>query len=156
MKSLMILFAAAIFLNTYDPSPLKSLSFRQTDSLQADWDKNKDRILDEIAGKENLPADSVFQNLKYMGKMPAKRLLAVMEFGYAKSLGVKCGHCHNTNDFASDEKQSKLIARDMRAMNQKINQDLLKDISWDDEDNHFVNCTTCHRGQKKPALNLGD
>lgn len=122
------------------------------DSLVADRQKHIAEVLATIKGKETLPADSVFKNLKHLNKMPARRVLAIMNIAYSKSLGVSCGHCHNTKDYASDEKTPKKIAREMWTMSRKINDELLKGILELKEP--VVNCTTCHRGQKKPALDI--
>ncbi|MDH3492041.1 MAG: c-type cytochrome [Acidobacteriota bacterium] len=117
------------------------------------------KIRDQIKGKEKLPAGEVFKNVKDFAQMPAERILAVMEFGYAKSLGVDCTHCHTPENWASDEKREKKIAREMRAMANKINGELLGSIkefeSRTGRNRPVVNCTTCHRGAVIPATNLG-
>lgn len=77
-----------------------------------------------------------------------------MEMGFSRSLGVNCTHCHNLENWPSDEKPQKQIARDMMQMVGKINGELLAKIENLESDNPSVNCTTCHRGQVKPALNL--
>ena len=83
----------------------------------------------------------------------AGRLLAIMNFGYARSLGVNCTHCHNTTKWESDEKPQKQIARDMSSMLGQTNQ-LIKNIKNLKSVDPVVNCTTCHRGAIKPALDL--
>jgi uncharacterized protein (TIGR02246 family) len=107
-----------------------------------------------ISGRENQRADSVFRNLRTMGAMPAGRLLTVMRDGYANSLGVDCTHCHVQGDFASEENNRKQIARDMMAMVGRINRELLPAIPNLRGPQAIVNCSTCHRGQVKPALNV--
>jgi hypothetical protein len=124
------------------------------DSLEKDRAKYIAIVLEKIKGKENLPVDSVFKNIKMFKGIPARRLLAIMNMGYSNSLGVSCGHCHNTDDFASEEKKQKEIARQMAAMNKEINNTLLKNITGLQSDPAVINCTTCHRGQIKPALDL--
>lgn len=123
--------------------------------LQDTFDQAKAlaQLREQIKGRENLPADSVFQHIKMLQKMPAGRLLAIMEFGYAKSLGVTCAHCHNPNAWESEEKPTKQITREMAAMVNTLNTDLLANIK---NLNHkpVVNCTTCHRGQVKPAISM--
>lgn len=109
----------------------------------------------KIAGKENAPSDSVWKNIKILKQMPAGRLLIVMEQGYSKALGVNCLHCHVAGEWDSDRKRPKQVARDMMAMNGKINNELLKEIKNLQSEKPTVNCTTCHRGQIKPALDLG-
>ena len=124
------------------------------DSLEKDRAKYVAIVLDKIKGQENLPADSVFKNIRIFKGIPAKRLLAIMNMGYSNSLGISCGHCHNTNDFASEENEQKDIARQMAAMNKEINNNLLKNITGLQGNPAIINCTTCHRGELKPALDL--
>jgi len=108
----------------------------------------------QIAGKENLPAEQVFKNIQILKGIPAGRLLRIMELGYSRSLGVNCTHCHVVDQWDKDDKPTKPIAREMSKMVQTINNDLLKPIKNLKGPNPVVNCTTCHRGQIKPALNL--
>jgi hypothetical protein len=86
--------------------------------------------------------------------VPAGRLLAIMNVGYGKSLGVSCTHCHTAGDWSRDDKTQKQTARDMGKMVASINADLLGKIPNLKGPNAIVNCTTCHRGQVKPALNI--
>ena len=123
------------------------------DSLDADRAKYTNLVKESIKGKENIRADSVFKNIKML-KVPAGRLLAIMNIGYSRSLGVSCGHCHNTSDFSSEEKAQKEITRQMADMSKKINTELLKNIQGLKSNPAVVNCTTCHRGEIKPALDL--
>ena len=113
-------------------------------------------LMKQIAGKENQPAEHVFKNIQILKGVPAARLLRVMELGYSRSLGVNCAHCHVVDQLDKDDKPTKLIAREMAKMVQTINNDLLKNIKNLKGPNSIVNCTTCHRGQTKPALNLPD
>jgi hypothetical protein len=89
-----------------------------------------------------------------MKDRPAGQFLAVMEFGFARSLGVTCTHCHVPDKWESEEKTQKQTARDMSAMVAKINGELLKGIKNLKSASPTINCTTCHRGQVTPALNL--
>jgi hypothetical protein len=107
-----------------------------------------------IAGQETKPAGEVFKNIQMLKAMPAGRLLRVMELGYAKSLGVNCTHCHVAGAWDKEDKPTKQIARDMAAMVAVINNDQLKKIKNLKGPDPVINCTTCHRGQTKPALNL--
>jgi len=109
-----------------------------------------------IAGKENEPAEKVFKNIQLLKGMPAARLLRVMELGYSKSLGVTCTHCHVPGEWEKEDKPTKQIARDMAGMVSAITTQHLKQIKNLKSENPLVNCTTCHRGQTKPALNLPD
>jgi len=76
--------------------------------------------------------------------------------GYSNSLGVSCGFCHDTQHFDLDTKPTKDITRKMSAMNGTINNQLLKNIAGLQGPDPVVNCTTCHRGAIKPALDLPD
>lgn len=107
-----------------------------------------------IAGQETKPAGEVFKNIQILKGMPAARMLKVMEIGYSKSLGVNCAHCHVIDQWEKDDKPTKQITRDMIKMNGIINNDYLKNIKNLKSENPIVNCTTCHRGQIKPAINL--
>ena len=113
------------------------------------------KLREQIKGKEQLPATEVFKNLQtpFLKSSPAGRVLAVMEMAYTRALGVDCRHCHVVDKWKSDENLNKQIARDMAAMMARINGELLKNIK-NMPQNPTVNCTTCHRGQVKPALNL--
>ena len=124
------------------------------DSLTLERERYVAEVRQQIAGKETLPASQVFKNIKMLTDVPAGRLLAVMNVGYGKSLGVSCTHCHVAGQWDSDEKTQKQTARDMSAMAGRINNELLKNIPNLKGPNAVVNCTTCHRGQVKPALNI--
>ena len=112
------------------------------------------KLKEQIKGKENEPATAVFKNIQTMKNTTAGRLLAVMEMGFARSLGVNCTHCHVPDKWESEEKTQKQTARDMSAMVSTINRDLLKNIKNLKSEMPIVNCTTCHRGEVKPSLNL--
>jgi hypothetical protein len=107
-----------------------------------------------IAGQENKPAEEVFKNIQMLKGMPAGRLLRVMEMGFARSLGVNCARCHVPDAWEKEDKPTKQITRDMNAMVTVINNEQLKKIKNLKGPNSIINCTTCHRGQTKPALNL--
>ena len=116
--------------------------------------KAVEQLKAEIAGKENQPAEQVFKNIKMFKGMAAGRVLAVMQFGYSKALGVDCTHCHVAGEWEKEEKPTKQITREMSDMAKTINTKLLKEIKNLKSPNPIVNCTTCHRGQVKPALDL--
>lgn len=104
-----------------------------------------------IAGHENDPAEKVFKNIVSMQGVPAGRLLAIMEIGMSRSLGVGCNHCHQPGKWDVDTEKKK-ITREMSKMTREINTRVhtIDGIG----DDAAVNCTTCHRGQVKPALDL--
>jgi hypothetical protein len=110
-------------------------------------------ILARIKGKENLPASEVFQNVKHLGDIPAGRFLRIMDFGFSRSLGVSCDHCHVEGRWEADDKRPKRAAREMWELVQEINASLglMHEIETAEA---TVNCTTCHRGYLKPALQM--
>jgi hypothetical protein len=114
------------------------------------------KLKEQIKGKEKEPASAVFKNIQLaaMKNRPAAQLLAVMEFGFARSLGVTCTHCHVTDKWEAEDKAQKQVARDMSLMAAQINTELLKGIKNLKSESPTINCTTCHRGEVKPALNL--
>lgn len=127
---------------TFNSTPLN-------DSLDLDRKKYTEQVLAAIKGKEKMRVDSVSTHLKVLNGFPAQNLVLIMN-AYSKALGVSCGHCHNTNDFASDEIGKKDITRAMVELSKEINEKL-KSISGLGA-RPIVNCTTCHRGDLKPAF----
>ena len=127
-------------------TPPPTAPFNQQQALAA--------LRKQIAGREQEPADTVFKNITMFKNSPAGRLLAVMETGFSRSLGVDCTHCHVTGEWEKEDKPTKQIAREMMTMTGQINRELLKKIKNLKSENPIVNCTTCHRGQTKPALNI--
>ena len=103
------------------------------------------------------PPKEVKRNLKVLPKdMPKEELITLMK-GYAKSLGVKCNHCHTPlkdnpekMDFASDENPHKDIARKMIKMTADINKKYISKI----DNEAKVACITCHNGHEKPVMAL--
>lgn len=132
--------------NSAGPATPVQTSFDQSAALA--------ELRKSIAGKENEPAEKVFKNIQLMKGLPAGRLLRIMEMGYSRSLGVTCTHCHIPGEWEKDERPTKQVARDMAAMVAAINGQHLKQIKNLKSESPVVNCTTCHRGQIKPALNL--
>jgi len=106
------------FAQATPPPPAAPADFDQKAALA--------KLREQIKGKENDLAPTVFKNIKTMTNTPAGRLLAVMEFGYARSLGVTCTHCHVPDKWELEDKPQKQIARDMSNMVTTINKDLLK------------------------------
>ena len=114
------------------------------------------KLKEQIKGRENELAPAVFKNIQtpFIKSIPAGRLLAVMEIAYSRSLGVTCTHCHTPDKWEADDKTQKQTAREMAAMMAKINGELLPSIKSLKSERPTINCTTCHRGETKPALNL--
>jgi hypothetical protein len=98
------------------------------------------------------PAET--RNITLYKNAAAGRILRIMELGFSRSLGVTCTHCHVPGQWESEEKTTKQTARAMSRMVTTINSELLKQIPNLRSTNPLINCTTCHRGQTRPALEL--
>jgi len=108
----------------------------------------------QIVGKETPPSEAVFKNIKIMTGIPAGRLLKIMQGAFSRSLGTSCAHCHVVGQWEKDDKPTKQITRDMWNMDHAVVSDYLKKMDGLKDRDPVVNCTTCHRGQLKPALNM--
>ena len=136
------------------PASLSPASVRaDTDTVAALRDSLMNSVLQSIAGRETLRADSVFANVKILGAFKAGMFVRVMN-SFARALGVSCAHCHTVGNWKDDDKSQKQVARDMWAMMGRINNELLAGIPNLRSPRPIVNCTTCHRGQVKPALDF--
>jgi hypothetical protein len=120
------------------------------DSFAAERDSLIKLTLERIQGKENMPAESVFRNIKVSKGVPAGQLMRRMD-AFGRTLGVSCRHCHIENHWADEDKPTKQIARDMMAMTMAINDSLLPKVHFYGSERRHVNCFTCHRGQPKPG-----
>ena len=87
-------------------------------------------------------AGEVFKNIKVLQDVPAYKLLDGMSY-ITDALGVRCEFCHNTRDFASDQKRTKRTARRMMQMLFAINKDNFNGRP-------AVSCYTCHQGHHEP------
>jgi hypothetical protein len=112
------------------------------------------KIQESIKGREEEPAEKVFKNIQIFKGVPAGRIVRIMGGGFSRALGVDCTHCHTPEDWSSDAKTTKVIARDMKAMADQINGEILKNMKSLGDRQAIVNCTTCHRGSTKPATNM--
>jgi hypothetical protein len=138
--------------NPGQPAPSPEQVAARNDSLQKDRQMHVDRVREQIKGKEELPSEEVFQNIKVLNKMPAGRLLNIMAGGYSNSLGVSCSHCHVTSDFSKEDKPQKQVTREMVQMAAFINDSLLKKIEGIQSQNPGLNCGTCHNGRARPGF----
>ena len=121
------------------------------DTLAAVRQRAVASVLQRIAGRENEPAESVFQSVKVLRTVPARQFLEIMNDGFGHGLGVSCGFCHVPGRWASDERPNKVVARDMIGMVNRINTDL-HGMSKLPDANPTIGCITCHRMRPKPLL----
>jgi hypothetical protein len=134
---------------TQPPTPTPAVAA----TVQFDQKAALAKLREQIKGHEKEPSEKVFKNIKTFAGIPAERLLNLMDLGMTHALGRDCTLCHVPDKWESDENPNKQITRDMNAMMGTINKDLLKKIP-NLPQNAFVNCTTCHRGEVKPAINM--
>jgi hypothetical protein len=106
----------------------------------------------EIAGKEQLPAEQVFKNIQTFKGRPAIALLRVMEQAFVANLGVECSYCHVEKQYDSDEKNAKKIAREMWAMRAQVQEEARRASG---NPKAVVTCYTCHKGKPKPEFAPG-
>jgi head-tail adaptor len=99
------------------------------------------------------------QNLQlYPADIEFQQLITTMQ-GFAKALGVDCGHCHvwegngnPNNDMASDAKPTKNTARMMIRMAREVNAKLRAESGKPEAEVTAVRCATCHRGAAIPVV----
>jgi hypothetical protein len=99
------------------------------------------------------------QNLQVLpDTMSREAVIAVMR-NFTSSLGVRCNYCHvpyagapaDSLNFASDDKETKEVARGMMRMVRAINGEHLPEIPQLDNP-MAVGCVTCHRGAPRPLM----
>jgi len=108
-------------------------------------------------------AQSIFENPKNLKVLPEdippERLREIMR-NFSFAMGERCTYCHvsvQEDDggrmvFDADDKQTKLIAREMIKMLGGINRDINALGRGDDHQYTQVICATCHRGQANPFM----
>ncbi len=109
------------------------------------------------------------KNLQVLPKDMTRQQVTAVMAGFATALGVRCEHCHIEDknapaagapaggrggipplDFASDDKETKKIAREMLKMVNDINTKYLPLTGRTIADLNRVSCETCHHGLSKP------
>lgn len=110
-----------------------------------------------------------FKNLQVLPQNTTRHQIDSIMGHFTRALGVKCGFCHATDkethrlNFASDEKEEKLIARGMMRMSIDINKTYFaphdrprpnSEAVADTSSARFlfshVTCYTCHHGSPQP------
>jgi len=112
-------------------------------------------VLAQGAGK--FPPDSLVNTKIIPHSTPVQQVIGTMR-NFTSDLGVRCPFCHvgqegaplSQFDFPSDQKRTKLVARQMMAMVQEINR-RIDTIPARPASGVEVTCGTCHRGVNRPA-----
>src|SRR5436309_1868261 len=103
------------------------------------------------------PPDSLVNTRVIPHSTPVIQVVGMMR-NFAGDLGVRCQFCHvgregqplEQFDFASDEKRTKLVARQMMLMVQEINR-RVDTLPGRTPQGLQVTCMTCHRGISRPV-----
>lgn len=106
------------------------------------------------AAPEGGPASgTIYQNVQVLGGLSiaefTRTMTAMTEWVVPKDAPAAeagCNYCHVGANFADDGKYTKVVARKMLQMTQKINADWKPHVQGTG-----VTCYTCHRGQPVPA-----
>ena len=101
----------------------------------------------DAASADGPKAGQVYQNVKVLGDLSVgqfnRHMVAITQW-VAPDQG--CAYCHNVQNFADDGKYTKVVARRMIQMTQKVNQDWKPHVA-----ETGVTCYTCHRGNNIPT-----
>jgi hypothetical protein len=109
------------------------------------------KIMQQIAGHENEPAEQVFKNIQVLKGITAAQLVQKMDKQYGEALSWNCTNCHRLaaqGNFASDTSPDKKRARFMQQMTNDIN--LVQLPKLYPKDTPQITCATCHRGYNEP------
>lgn len=91
-------------------------------------------------------ASEVYENVQVLGNVSADEfnyIMAAITEWVSPEQG--CNYCHNPANMASDEVYTKVVARKMLQMTQKVNADWQPHVA-----DTGVTCWTCHRGNPIP------
>lgn len=112
-------------------------------------------------GPGRFPPDSLVNTQVIPKGTPVPQVIGTMR-NISMALGVRCQFCHvgeegkplSTFNFPSDDKPTKLVARQMMRMVEEINRRLdtlpHHGMSGQDMPHVEVTCRTCHRGVEEP------
>jgi len=101
----------------------------------------------EPASPDGPKAKDVYKNVQLLGDLSVaefSRTMASITQWVAPEAG--CAYCHNQENFADDAKYTKVVARRMIQMTQRVNGDWKTHVAATG-----VTCYTCHRGNNIPA-----
>jgi photosynthetic reaction center cytochrome c subunit len=152
-----VLAVAGVIGTTFSMPPVETVQrgYRGTGMVELYNPKTLEALYAANQIPETLPpsdasgtkARDAYQNVKVLGDVDVvefTRLMATMTTWVSPDQG--CDYCHNTDNMASDEHYTKVVARRMLQMVQHINAD------WKDHvAGTGVTCYTCHRGNPVPV-----
>ena len=88
------------------------------------------------------------QNVQVLTDLSTRDIREYMK-SVSSGIGEKCDYCHNLRDYASDEKEAKLIGREFIRLVEQVNEQVVAINSnvMKKEDLQLVTCYTCHAGE---------
>lgn len=157
MSKLALLLATVAMLSGCERPPIETVQtgYRGTGmeqiynprTLAKEAALNEAPVAAEAASEDGPKASQVYQNVKVLGDLSVaqfNRQMAAITQWVAPDQG--CAYCHNVENFADDGKYTKVVARRMIEMTQKVNQDWKTHVA-----DTGVTCYTCHRGNNVPT-----
>jgi hypothetical protein len=138
-RSLLVLILAAC--GAAPPSP-KQAPLDPVSALEPNTDRESLSKFDWPHETAVSPAEKVFVNVMVQQGMTAERFMIGM-LAMRTSLGVECKHCHDLEQYRTDELEPKRTARQMLLMSYHLNRESFAGEAR-------VTCFTCHRGHAKP------
>jgi photosynthetic reaction center cytochrome c subunit len=157
MTKLAIFLGTVVLLSGCERPPIETVQtgFRGTGmeqiynprTLAKEAALNQAPVAAEAASADGPKASQVYQNVKVLGDLSVgqfNRQMAAITQWVAPDQG--CAYCHNVQNFADDSMYTKVVARRMIEMTQKVNQDWKTHVA-----DTGVTCYTCHRGNNVPT-----
>jgi photosynthetic reaction center cytochrome c subunit len=157
LSKLALCLSAAVLLSGCERPPIETVQtgYRGTGmeqiynprTLAKEAALNQAPVAAEAASAEGPKASEVYQNVKVLGDLSVgqfNRQMAAITQWVAPDQG--CAYCHNVQNFADDSMYTKVVARRMIEMTQKVNQDWKTHVA-----DTGVTCYTCHRGNNVPT-----
>ncbi len=95
---------------------------------------------DDGADKAAKPAPAAESNLQVLPKKWSQKQIKSYMKQLSSGLGVKCKHCHEAGNFASDSVKAKLAARKMLKMTRMLDKKYFGGKGK-------ITCKTCHKGK---------
>jgi photosynthetic reaction center cytochrome c subunit len=137
------------------PMDSKQTGYRGTGMVQI----SNPRITSKVQAQQVVPeapapapadgptAKQTYQNVQVLGDLSVAEFARTMVSITSWVAPVEgCAYCHNLQNLADDSKYTKVVARKMIQMTQRVN------VDWKQHHNGTgVTCYTCHRGNNIPA-----
>ena len=88
------------------------------------------------------------KNVQVLTDLSSREIRAYMK-SVSSGIGEKCVYCHNLKDYASDEKETKLIGREFIKLVEQINKQVMtiNTSTMKKQNLQTVTCYTCHAGE---------